>query len=99
SDTTCRSQMLLGYFGEKNASRCGICDVCLERNKLKLSDLEFDQIRQHLKTLLKHNSYTISEIVEKSPKVREQKMLRTIQWLLDNEELTLNEKNQLIFRS
>ncbi|MEO6168570.1 MAG: RecQ family ATP-dependent DNA helicase [Chitinophagales bacterium] len=99
TDFTCRSEMLLSYFGEQDAPRCGICDVCLRRNRLDLSDLEFEQITQQVKNLLLQNSYTISELVNKTPKVHERKTLETIQWLLDNEELVLNDKNQLIFRS
>lgn len=34
--------ILLSYFGEKETKRCGKCDVCLERNKLELSEREFD---------------------------------------------------------
>ena len=33
----CRSSFLLDYFGEENHVRCGICDVCLERNKLDIT--------------------------------------------------------------
>jgi len=29
----CRSVMLLDYFGEES-DRCGICDICRERNEL-----------------------------------------------------------------
>jgi ATP-dependent DNA helicase RecQ len=45
----CRSQQLLEYFGEEDAARCGICDVCLKRNQLALSDIEFDQITGQVK--------------------------------------------------
>ena len=31
-DTVCRSTALLSYFGEKEASPCGRCDVCRSRN-------------------------------------------------------------------
>ena len=39
-----RSSFLMQYFGESNNVRCGICDVCLERNKLEISDSEFEKI-------------------------------------------------------
>ncbi len=29
----CRSQMLLGYFDEEHAPKCGICDVCLDEKR------------------------------------------------------------------
>ena len=33
SDSECRDQTLLKYFGEENASPCGICDVCIDKRK------------------------------------------------------------------
>ncbi len=29
----CRSQMLLGYFGETDAQPCGMCDICLQHKE------------------------------------------------------------------
>ena len=46
-DTKCRSVVLLDYFGE-NADRCGICDVCRQRNELDLSKYEFDLILESI---------------------------------------------------
>ena len=40
----CRSHVLQNYFGEEDNKRCGKCDVCLERNKLKINDQEFEAI-------------------------------------------------------
>ena len=94
---TCRSQLLLNYFGEKEAPRCGICDVCLRRNRIELTDMEFEQITEQIKKLVQEKPYTISEVVNKTPKMHERKILETIQWLLDNEELRLNDQHQLIF--
>ena len=48
----CRSSFLLDYFGEENQVRCGICDVCLERNKLEMDDSEFEKIANAIKNLI-----------------------------------------------
>ena len=40
----CRSKQLVAYFGEKDAVRCGRCDVCLNRNRTQLSEWEFDEM-------------------------------------------------------
>ena len=34
--TTCRTKTLLFYFGEKQESRCGKCDICRKRDKLEM---------------------------------------------------------------
>ena len=48
----CRSQQLVGYFGEKDAPRCGHCDVCLEHYKTIPSGPEFDKLRDRIRDLL-----------------------------------------------
>ncbi len=94
----CRSRQLLHYFGETDSARCGICDVCLKRNELGLSEFEFEKITSHIKTLLGAQSLTINDVVMKTEKATEQKTLLTIRWMLDNKELEMNASNQLILR-
>ncbi|MFN3555467.1 MAG: ATP-dependent DNA helicase RecQ [Bacteroidales bacterium] len=81
----CRSVMLLSYFGEENAVRCGVCDVCLERNKLDLSKLEFDNLVEAIKPLLINQELSMDELLNqvKSP-LGEPKIIKTLQWLMDN---------------
>lgn len=40
SDDTCRSRLLLDYFGERRTNDCGQCDVCLSRHGKHPSDAE-----------------------------------------------------------
>ena len=91
----CRSELLLAYFGEEESVRCGICDVCIERNKLELSDLEFHNIAEQLKTALHIQPLSLSELVHKVTQVREDKILKTVQWLIDNNKLAYNDDNLL----
>jgi ATP-dependent DNA helicase RecQ len=83
----CRSQALLAYFGECQTRRCGKCDVCIERNKLSLNEMEFNNIVDTLKPLLKAKSYSLEELVNAADPVSEDKVLRAIQWLVDNEKI------------
>ncbi len=91
----CRSELLLNYFGEKETVRCGICDVCLERNKLELSDLEFENIATQLKARLSKRSMPLTELIQGVQQSREDKTIKTVQWLMDNGKLQYNDDNEL----
>ena len=87
----CRTQQLLDYFGEENNFRCGKCDVCVERNKLDISDLEFEKIKKSLENILSEKEMISSEIVNRITDVREEKIIKVLQWLIDNGQIKLIE--------
>jgi ATP-dependent DNA helicase RecQ len=82
---TCRSLYLLEYFGETGALRCGRCDVCIELNKTGLSDLDFDTALEKIKPLIEAEALTPEEIIGRLNGLNEDKVLKLLQWLLDNE--------------
>ena len=98
SKTKCRSQILLSYFGETDSYRCGVCDFCLERNKLELSNLEFSTITEQLKRNLLHDSLPLSDLVNSVKNSSEDKIIKVVQWLIDNEKLIYNDDNKLRWR-
>ena len=89
--TICRTQQLLNYFGEENNYKCGKCDVCVERNKLDISDLEFEKIKKYLQNILSEKEMISSEIVNTITDVREEKIIKVLQWLIDNGQIKLME--------
>jgi ATP-dependent DNA helicase RecQ len=91
NSTICRTQQLLEYFGEENNYKCGKCDVCVERNKLEISDLEFEEIKKYLQNILSEKAMISSEIINIITDVREEKVLKVLQWLLDNGKIKLTE--------
>ncbi|MEO6883900.1 MAG: ATP-dependent DNA helicase RecQ [Bacteroidia bacterium] len=91
----CRSRVLLAYFGETETYRCGICDVCLERNKLDLSELEFDTIKEALTKELQEKKMLLNDLIHSIKNYRDDKTIKVIQWLLDNDELVYDEENKL----
>ncbi|MEZ4977931.1 MAG: ATP-dependent DNA helicase RecQ [Chitinophagales bacterium] len=93
----CRSNMLLAYFGEERKDRCGICDFCLGRNKLEISDLEYQKFLGLLREEMKE-PMSLEFIVASIDYNNKEKLLNFLQWLIEYEVLIKN-KNDKYFWS
>jgi len=82
-DFKCRSQLLLRYFGEEDSEICGVCDVCLGRNKVELATDEFERFKTKILQLLRHDSLTISELLEGFASKRHGKLLKALEIMID----------------
>lgn len=96
SDNHCRSVYLLNYFGEES-DRCGVCDVCRERNELDLSQYEFDIILDEIKTILKEKSPDAEELVKLIDSPPE-KVIKVIRWLLDHKNIIADRDHKLSWK-
>src|ERR1700744_1527900 len=79
----CRSQMLLAYFDETNAPKCGICDICLEEKRSRNAAEIGDVITNEIVELLSVSSLNIGELVTSLKSGMEKERLETIRLLLD----------------
>ncbi len=93
TDNHCRSMYLLDYFGE-GSDRCGICDVCRDRNELDLSKYEFDLILEEIKSTLSKNNPDAEELV-KIIDFPEDKVIKVIRWLLDHNKIIPDQDHRL----
>jgi ATP-dependent DNA helicase RecQ len=91
SSGNCRSKTLISYFGQSDIKRCGICDVCLNRNRAGLSELDFNNIVGIIKPLLRQQSLSMDALVEACRNINEEKVIRAITWLVDNEKIEISE--------
>ena len=94
-NAVCRSKQLLHYFGETDATNCGICDVCLGRHKTELSKESYEAYKNKIKKLLLKEELKLEEIVESFAPKRENQVLKTIEYLLD--EGFIDKKEQRFF--
>lgn len=94
----CRSRQLLEYFGESDTQNCGICDVCLGRTSDELSPEAFEKYKKKIHLLLKKERLTLEELVGSFSSKRENQVLKSLEFLLD-EGLIDRENNQFYWKA
>ena len=82
---SCRSRLLLHYFGETESNKCGKCDYCINEKRQKIKESEYKEITNKLEIFLKDKELTIEEICVLMPNYHEQQLISIIQYLFDNE--------------
>jgi ATP-dependent DNA helicase RecQ len=79
----CRSRMLLAYFGEDNAHKCGVCDICLEEKRRKSLSETVDDITTEIVQLLSAEDMDTDELITRVRNGTEKDRIDTIRLLLD----------------
>jgi ATP-dependent DNA helicase RecQ len=75
NDKLCRTLSLLQYFGEDKPEKCGVCDICLEQKRAKLSS----PIKVEITILLKEaNEMDYKELTEAIPAYAKEKIIAAI---------------------
>ena len=82
---SCRSRLLLHYFGEQESNKCGKCDYCINEKRQKIKESEYKEITNKLEIFLKDKELTIEEICVLMPNYHEQQLISIIQYLFDND--------------
>lgn len=95
----CRSTILLRYFGEDPEYRCGICDHCLRENKIHISNIEMNSISEEIKKILGGGPLGMKALRDQLTHHNENKVKTIIRWLLDNDNLKINEHNQVFWNT
>lgn len=63
AEKQCRSRLLLHYFGEEDSDDCGMCDICLSKNKtLTNREAEKEAERQILQLLSDQQSHHVTQL-------------------------------------
>lgn len=83
----CRSKQLLQYFGQADAPKCGMCDVCLEKDKQDLDTNDFAVFSEKIKSLVKREPLSLKDIVDSFAERQRTKVIQTIGFMLDQGDL------------
>lgn len=91
---TCKSRLLLEYFGETEVADCGICSYCITKNnKAKDKTKTAEQVLE----VIRHTPSTSRQIEEKlalTPK----ETIYILQVLMENNKIEINTNNQYIIQ-
>lgn len=93
-ENICRSQLLLGYFGERKTKPCGKCDICLKKKETELNTEDFETIKTQVLILLKSEPQTINSLVRQLH-FKETKTIKVVRFLLDNGAIAENNQMKL----
>lgn len=92
---TCKSVFLLQYFGEENPPKCGICSVCTSE---ETSVFDIKQISIKVIQMLSENPYSSRELEQKLH-LEQNQILKVLQYLLEEEKISINTTNKYILKA
>lgn len=95
TDNHCRSKQILRYFGEQKPEDCRICDVC--QKKYNTGHVDIKSIYDDILGILKKKSHT-SRVLVKKMDYEEKAILETLQLLLEDGRIEVNNKNEYAIR-
>lgn len=85
----CRSQLLLSYFGEKKTKACGVCDVCLGKNKQAMTSDNLKKITIAIKNILKDGEQSIDFIVNSLSQYPQKDVTYSLRFLSDKGDIII----------
>jgi ATP-dependent DNA helicase RecQ len=95
NEVRCRSRVLVEYFNETGAEDCGVCDVCLAKNKGDVDGTEAVKIEQTLKQVLLQTPLHVNEAVNAVSVMQKDKVTAVIRHLLDTGKLNYDNEHRL----
>ena len=87
----CKSKQLLSYFGESASTACGICSICIEKNKKGKTDIKPNGIEIVI-LLLQKEDLSSRDLLEQSM-LPEIELTKIIQILLEKNAITVTNYN------
>lgn len=81
---SCRSQVLLNYFGEAESQACGQCDFCLKEEPTELTSDSFRNVCRKIFVVVRSQKVDVDALLAKVDVAEKDQVLDALRWLLDN---------------
>jgi ATP-dependent DNA helicase RecQ len=92
---TCKSKLILDYFGEIDSPNCGICSYCITKKEKKKNLIS---ISEEITTLLQDHDLNSREI-ENSLKANSNEIIAALRDLLEKDKIIVNKNNTYTLRT
>lgn len=79
----CRSRQLVRYFGERDSTDCGVCDVCLDNKKQGLQAHQYQQLKEKIRAFLSLQPALLETVVQQFSPDQEGHVLTALTYLMD----------------
>ena len=89
---TCRAVLINDYFGEPDASPCGICDNCLKQKRKSLNRGEFELILQQIMKSVGTSTLAAHELERQFSGIPKEKFWQVLRFLESENKLTVNKE-------
>ncbi len=80
----CRSKILVSYFEEKNSSDCGVCDICLEKNRFNSIKIQFEKYYKKINVLIIKENFRSKDLPQFVNTNELDEYVLILRWLKDN---------------
>jgi ATP-dependent DNA helicase RecQ len=87
--------LLLQYFEEEKAQKCGHCDVCILEKKAALSNLEVQKMSEKILAILQKAPITVVQLIENFKQFNEDEAFEVLHWLQEINQV--EERNGLLY--
>jgi ATP-dependent DNA helicase RecQ len=92
NEDRCRTQVIVNYFGEKDAKPCGICDVCIAQKK---KPVDFKVVSAGILSKLTSVPLPWKSLQEELADVDEKDLQEVLQYLIHEEAIIRDESGNL----
>jgi len=87
----CRSRYIANYFGDVDATDCGVCDNCLTRKRKSLSSEEFSLIESQVTALLT-SPISLDEVIRHLQKFSKEKVWSVLDFMQGEQLISIDEQ-------
>ncbi|HLY72089.1 MAG TPA: ATP-dependent DNA helicase RecQ [Puia sp.] len=94
-DSSCRSMYIANYFGDENATPCGVCDNCLRQKNNHIPPQEFESIYQKIVGVVESNSVEETQLIKKLSGINREKAWKVINHLRAENKLVVDQNGMV----